>query len=434
MCLVVIGRYVPRLEFLDVLLGNEPVLTPAERLCQRLISGNIEEAIELAEAYTDEHGSADFYHEVAIPALQLAENDRRRAGDVEFRRRIAEGGTAVAREVSEHVRERETKKGGLRASPDVDASRSQHVLCIGGRTELDEAGADMLTARLHERGIAARTLAPMSVSIAAIEQMELEGIDAVCLIYFQPSPQSFARFVCRRLRCLSPRVEMIVCCWNQFEGGRTVVDLEQRIGEGISVVTTFTAAEEKVIAAVTSLEGSRPADEPLDVRDRALIDQIHALGLSRGAGPVFDEIVNRVAKRLGTSIVLVVPADENCRRPVSGKEDDPPRESLQDLLCREVIADHGTIIVADVADDERFAGVSELLEKGIRSFAAVPLHSQTGTIIGAVCVLDSKAAEYDDDEQKWLERLASDIVLTLEKKANPTEAGAFLPPEVLPAA
>ncbi|HZB62316.1 MAG TPA: AI-2E family transporter, partial [Microvirga sp.] len=53
-CLVVIGRYVPQLEFLGVLLGSDPVLAPEERLYQRLLAGNLEEAVEMAEDYVDE--------------------------------------------------------------------------------------------------------------------------------------------------------------------------------------------------------------------------------------------------------------------------------------------------------------------------------------------------------------------------------------------
>ena len=66
-CLVVIGRYVPQLEFLGVLLGSDPVLAPEERLYQRLLAGNLEEAVEMAEDYVDEHSSREFYDNVGHP-------------------------------------------------------------------------------------------------------------------------------------------------------------------------------------------------------------------------------------------------------------------------------------------------------------------------------------------------------------------------------
>jgi predicted PurR-regulated permease PerM len=104
-CLVVIGRYVPQLEFLGVLLGSDPVLAPEERLYQRLLAGNLEEAVEIAEDYADEHSSREFYDNVAIPALRLAENDRQRSTtDTNYRRLIADTAIAVVREVEDHVR------------------------------------------------------------------------------------------------------------------------------------------------------------------------------------------------------------------------------------------------------------------------------------------------------------------------------------------
>ena len=78
MCLVVTGRYVPRLAFIEVLLGSEPVLSPPERLYQRMLAGDPEEGREIAEELLEDRPLAAFYDEVALPALRLAEADRRR--------------------------------------------------------------------------------------------------------------------------------------------------------------------------------------------------------------------------------------------------------------------------------------------------------------------------------------------------------------------
>ena len=106
-CLVVIGRYVPQLEFLGVLLGSDPVLAPEERLYQRLLAGNLEEAVEMAEDYVDEHSSREFYDNVAVPALRLAENDRQRSTtDTNYRRLVADTAICVVREVEDHIRDK----------------------------------------------------------------------------------------------------------------------------------------------------------------------------------------------------------------------------------------------------------------------------------------------------------------------------------------
>ncbi|HYF57251.1 MAG TPA: AI-2E family transporter, partial [Salinarimonas sp.] len=150
-CVVVIGRYVPHLEFLGVLLGNDPVLAPEERFYQRLLAGNLEEAVDLAETYVDEHSSGEFYERIGLPALRLAENDRQRSvSDMTYRRQVAETATCVVREIEDHVRE-----GGRSEEASEAVSRQfvspVRVLCVAGRTELDRAASEMVAGVLGER-------------------------------------------------------------------------------------------------------------------------------------------------------------------------------------------------------------------------------------------------------------------------------------------
>src|SRR6185295_6190200 len=72
-CLLVIGKHVPQLSFLDILLGNEPVFEPKKRIYQRLLAGDQEEAAELIEEYLEHQPLVEVYDTVLIPALALAE-------------------------------------------------------------------------------------------------------------------------------------------------------------------------------------------------------------------------------------------------------------------------------------------------------------------------------------------------------------------------
>jgi hypothetical protein len=72
-CLVVLGRHVPPLQFLNVLLGSEPVLTPAETFYQRILANDPEEATEQAEEFANNSSLTEFFDEVAIPALARAQ-------------------------------------------------------------------------------------------------------------------------------------------------------------------------------------------------------------------------------------------------------------------------------------------------------------------------------------------------------------------------
>jgi predicted PurR-regulated permease PerM/GAF domain-containing protein len=412
-CLVVIGRYVPRLEFLGVLLGSSPVLTPAERLYQRLLSGNVEEAIEIAESHVDQSSSLSFYDDVAIPALRLAENDRRRSADVEFRRSIADGMVAVVREVEDHVRE-----PGAASSPPQPVANDQvrpRVLCIGGRAELDLAAAEIVVGRLSELGVAAKAVAPISVSQDAIGQLDLEGVDVVCISYFHASPEVYARYVCRRLGRRAPHLVNIVCCWNCATAEEGASALEAQLGGNASVVTSLAAAEQKIIAALSQQSEAHPDIPGVSARESAYLERLRDMGLAAGNGPEFERLAARVAEQLGTSIVLVALLEEAspAGAPVCKVEEGPTQPlALSQLICAEVVSTCATVVVEDVAEDPRFAPNAELLEKGIRFFAAAPLRSPSGFLLGALCVLDSKKRELTADERRQLEAIASDVVQT----------------------
>ena len=102
-CLVVLGRHVPQFGFLNVLLGSEPVLAPAESLYQRLLAGDPDEATERAEEYLRAHSILAYYEEVAIPALSMFEHDRARGVLSDERRAIvAAGALTLVDNLSEH--------------------------------------------------------------------------------------------------------------------------------------------------------------------------------------------------------------------------------------------------------------------------------------------------------------------------------------------
>ena len=240
-CLVVIGRYVPQLEFLGTLLGSDPALAPEERFYQRLLSGNIEEAVEIAESFVDEKDAAAFFEEVAIPALRQAENDRHRnTSDTNYRRIVAEGSLVVLREVEDHVRERREEEAAS-AAADVpsDAEPTEAVstvrgadapvptappapndgrkiVCIAGRTELDRAAAEMLAQTLREQDgqTEVQVLPASSIAQDALGRIELAGVDTVCISYFHPRPEAYARYAVRRLKRRAPALDIVVCAWN----------------------------------------------------------------------------------------------------------------------------------------------------------------------------------------------------------------------------
>jgi Predicted permease len=75
LCLVVIGRNVKRLEFLDVMFGDQPALSPVETFYQRLLADDADEVVEQAETLLKDMTLASYYDEVALPGMQLVAAD-----------------------------------------------------------------------------------------------------------------------------------------------------------------------------------------------------------------------------------------------------------------------------------------------------------------------------------------------------------------------
>lgn len=427
-CLVVIGRYVPRLEFLGILLGSDPVLAPEERLYQRLLAGNLEEATEIAEDYVDEHSSRDFYDHVGIPALRLAENDRQRSTtDTNYRRLVANTAICVVREVEDHIQE---KAGSAKDADEADQNPSagvpdKPVLCIAGRTELDRAAAEMLAQVLEENGTGARVLPPIAISEGALAQLDLTGIEVVCLSYLHSQPQVFARYICRRLRRRAPHVKLVVCCWNAPPQGAHTEDMARQMSADAAILSLDVCVSQ-VTAWVAHQQTASVADGS---QAPAIIDNEHErlavmqhLGLAEARRHSFDEVAKRVAEAFGAPIALVsmITTDQQLMPGAQGLPPDLnasrelPRE---ESVCGHVVATDEVVVSEDVTKDPRFTNNPLILEKGIRFYAGAPLRTSTGLVLGSLCVIDMEPREFSDEERVRLQNMADDLMAELERNS-----------------
>jgi predicted PurR-regulated permease PerM/GAF domain-containing protein len=425
-CLVVIGRYVPQLEFLGVLLGSDPVLAPEEQLYQRLLAGNLEEAVELAEDYVDTHSSREFYDNVAIPSLRLAENDRQRSTtDTNYRRLIADTAIRVVREVEDHIREKASvaepsDEAGAGRLPAAGEAPLPSVLCLAGRTELDRAAAEMMAQVLDERGIGTRVLPPIAVSQDALGQLDLDGVQVVCLSYLHPQPQVYARYICRRLRRRAPHIKLALCGWNLAPGTGQTEDLTRQMAAD-AVFMSLEACLNQVEAWVsnpTSLTETAPVQADTE---QERVAALHDLGLASAADRRFDEVSRTVAQAFDVPIALVSLADQ-VRHPSQERADaalDPNArgQAAHEPLEAHVVATGEVLVAEDVTKDERFADDPLVLEKGIRFYAGAPLRTSTGVVIGALCIIDTKPREFLEPDQLRLQTMANELMVDLEQRA-----------------
>jgi predicted PurR-regulated permease PerM len=240
-CLVVLGRHVPGLAFLEILLGNEPPLTAQETFYQRMLAGDPREATAQARPYLKRDAVAEYYDDVALEALRRAHVDVAR-GDLDEERLAALTQSThklvaglVATRVGRAPRLR-ALLGRLsrfhRADVTVDARqdallRSQRLVAIvHGDHALDPLAAAMLQHALTSRGLPSRIVMPEEARMASAAECAAVGL--VCLCYIEPLTIAHLRAAGAAARRLCPQAKVMICVWRD-PADRSFHDLERKL-------------------------------------------------------------------------------------------------------------------------------------------------------------------------------------------------------------
>src|ERR1700677_831246 len=125
-CLVVLGRHVESLNFIELLLGDKPALSPVQSFYQRILASDPDEVAFQAEILLKDMSLLDYYEEVAMPALALAQVDVLR-GALENSRQIevCESVEHVVADLSDHVESPTESKDAAAKPPIGDGSDSE---------------------------------------------------------------------------------------------------------------------------------------------------------------------------------------------------------------------------------------------------------------------------------------------------------------------
>jgi predicted PurR-regulated permease PerM len=264
-CLLVLGRHVPQLTFLDVMLGSDPVLTPDETFYQRLLAGDPEEATEQAEEFAKEKSLEEFAQEVALPVLVRAQSDSDRGILPPERRATVKDGFARILEnlFDDSVIDWE-------AAPEAGAVvvDSGFVVCLAGRNELDEAAAMLLASLLRARGHQAYVFPPDSPAALGGHRVALRDAAVVCLSLISTSSAARARHIVRRLRRRAPRARIVAGFWG-LGGGDAPAPDTLAITSADAIATTLDEAITEIEARLTALPATQDVPSGVAVRAQA---------------------------------------------------------------------------------------------------------------------------------------------------------------------
>ena len=225
MCLVVLGKHVDRLKFLDIMLGDEPALKPEQLTYQRMLAGDPIEAAEQARQILKEKPLIAYYQDVLIEALKLAQADADRGLlDVERKQRIRDVVAEILDDLEEHddkpsliPDENEVASPAILESKDepgrvaiAERSKKSRVLCIAGRDLLGEAFALIIAQLISREGIPARSEQSDALSISRIVSLDTQDVELICLCFVGGASAARVSYATRRLRRRMPKARIIL--------------------------------------------------------------------------------------------------------------------------------------------------------------------------------------------------------------------------------
>ena len=258
-CVLVVGRHVPRLRFLQILLGDEPALTPDSRFYQRLLAMDHEEARQVLENHLEGKTLEELYDSVLIPALSLAEQDRHQNLLEDANQKfICQSTRELIDEFWEPRNEEPTvgvDRGGLSIAVAARGGASRKVVCLPARDEADEIVAIMLAQVLETAGHQALCI-PLGTAAEMLAQVKDERPDVVCISALPPFAIPHARALYAKLRAQDSKLRIVVGLWN-FTDDPTKVSRRLGLSEGARAFTTLAELRQ-------ALEGA-PDAAPLPV-------------------------------------------------------------------------------------------------------------------------------------------------------------------------
>jgi predicted PurR-regulated permease PerM len=241
-CIVVLGRYVPQMSFLHILLGTDAELSAEALFYERLLAMDQQEAHAVANRFLESKTLVELYDSVLIPALALVEQDRHQGvlDDVRCNFFFLSIGELLAELTDYH--QKETGDSAFRA-PGFSMQEDFAVVCISASDQADELTTHMLV-QLMEQASHQTLYLPASVSSEILGALANEPDTVIFISALPPFAFSQARTICQRVRSHLPHNRIVIGLWNPTEDSDQTHDLTvERFGNGRPTVIVNTLAQ-----------------------------------------------------------------------------------------------------------------------------------------------------------------------------------------------
>jgi hypothetical protein len=252
-CLVVLGRYMPQLEFLSVLLGDEPALDAAISFYQRLLARDQDEAESLViEQMKAAESPEQVYDTMLLPALGAIKRSRL-AGDItEDDERYA---LQVIREIVEDIGEGRigaavaaTDAGQVEDGTPPPAESPIPLYACPAHDAEDRVALEMLQRVLDPARWDLELIEPATLTAELLDLVGERGSGVICIASTPPGGLAHTRYLCKRLRSRFPDLKIVVGRWGAHD--ITTTDGAREAGADRAASTVKEAASDTASATV----------------------------------------------------------------------------------------------------------------------------------------------------------------------------------------
>jgi hypothetical protein len=257
-CLIVLGKHLPALGFIVVLMGDRPVIEAKARYYQRLLARDQDEAADIVETYVTADGRESVYDAVLLPALYYAKQDRDRGllseGDAQF---VGQATREII-EVLAHDAPTPSERDPGDLSVSEPGDTRVRILVCPARDEADAVALEMVRHLLDPARYRVEVGGTGMLTAEVVTWVDLHRPAILCIGAVAPGGLSQARHLCKRLRSQCPELKIVIGRWGLH--GERDTDRELLLAAGADHVETTVLDTQRALAQVALMLG-HPAPE-----------------------------------------------------------------------------------------------------------------------------------------------------------------------------
>jgi GAF domain-containing protein len=390
-------------------------LPPSEHFYQRMLASNTRDARALVETMLKTRSRTEVYDSVIVPALTM----------IEEAKHSEEMTAARAEEVlqsTEDLIEELYIEVGFAAQHRSKSGKS--IICIPARDFADEIACELAQQVLED--IASVRIVSADASLASLQQwMARKQAEVICVVGVPPGAVRYTKMRCHQIRTRFPESVVLACILGDEKDlsslrSRIPSEDAQHVASSLQLMSDYLRS---VLRPVSTEPGWTQETENAAETGRVLTGEIQEIQqpdpFDGPAEGMFDRLATNLARSFDAPIALITATDgelqfweAQCGLPENFLS---ANGAMRDCSICMRLAESGALsVVADTAEDERFADDAFLKDHGIRFCAVAPLKDHDENVVGSLCVLDTRPRQITEKQKETLVSAAESVMTAIE--------------------